>query len=131
MYDNFAENTESMRSVKEYFIEGLKDIDRAVINGSVSENTAPHILNVSFVGIRSEVMLHTLEDRGIYVSSGSACSSHKRSTSATLSAIGCDNSRIESSIRFSFCETTTKEEIDTVLKTLKETVPMLARYTRH
>lgn len=131
MYDNLAENTESMRSVKEYFIEGLKDIDRAVINGSVSENTAPHILNVSFVGIRSEVMLHTLEDRGIYVSSGSACSSHKRSTSATLSAIGCDNSRIESSIRFSFCETTTKEEIDTVLKTLKETVPMLARYTRH
>lgn len=131
MYDNLAENTESMRSVKEYFIEGLKDIDRAVINGSVSENTAPHILNVSFVGIRSEVMLHTLEDRGIYVSSGSACSSHKRSTSATLSAIGCDNSRIESSIRFSFCETTTKEEIDTVLKTLKETVTMLARYTRH
>ncbi len=131
MYDNLAENTENMRRVKEHFIEGLKDIDKAVVNGDISDKTSPHILNVSFVGIRSEVMLHTLEDRGVYVSSGSACSSHKRHASDTLTAIGCDKARIEASVRFSFCETTTLEEIDTVLLTLKEIVPMLARYTRH
>ena len=83
-----------------------------------------------FYRIRSEVLLHALEDRGIYVSAGSACSSHRRAGSATLAAIGCGRAEMESAVRFSFCEYTTEEEIDETLKVLNEIVPMLRRFTR-
>ena len=83
-----------------------------VINGMPVREGAPHILSVSFLGIRSEVLLHTLEDRNIYVSAGSACSSHKRKPSATLSAMGMSNAQIENTVRISFSEENTFEEVD-------------------
>ena len=94
------------------------------------EEGAPHILNASVLGIRSEVLLHALEDKGIYVSAGSACSSHKRGSSATLTAIGCSREELDSAIRFSLAEETTPEEIDYTLETLRSLVPVLRRYTR-
>lgn len=82
------------------------------------EDCAPHILNVSFAGVRSEVVLLSLEKAGIYVSSGSACSSHKKELSHVLSAIGVDPKMIDGSIRFSLSEFTTEEDIDETVKAL-------------
>ena len=91
---------------------------------------ATQIVNASFLNVRSEVLLHTLEDRQIYVSAGSACSSHKRAGSPTLTAIGASKAEMESAVRFSFSEFTTLEQIDYTLDTLREVLPMLRRFTR-
>ncbi|MDE7208062.1 MAG: aminotransferase class V-fold PLP-dependent enzyme, partial [Lachnospiraceae bacterium] len=92
---------------------------------------APHIVSVSIQGVRSEVMLHALEDKGIYVSAGSACSSNKPAMSATLKAIGVEKQYLDSTIRFSFSLFTTEAEIDYTVNCLGELLPMLRRYTRH
>jgi cysteine desulfurase len=80
--------------------------------------------------VRSEVLLHALEERGVYVSSGSACSSNHPGISGTLKAIGVDRSCLDSTLRFSFSYETTMEQLDYTIGQLRELVPMLARYTR-
>ena len=130
IYEHLEENTSRMRELKEYFRGELEKIDNVEINGPVAGEGAPHILNASFLGVRSEVLLHALEDQGIYVSAGSACSSHKRTGSPSLGAIGLSPERKESAVRFSFSEFTTKEELDYTLETLKSLLPMLTRYAR-
>lgn len=131
IYENFEEKTTRIRELKLYFAEKLLEMDKVVINGPEPENGAPHIINASFLGVRSEVLLHTLEDKGIYVSAGSACSSHKRAASASMTAISADKERRESAIRFSFCEFTTKEELDYTLEEIRGVLPMLRKYARH
>ena len=130
IYEHLEENTSRMRELKEYFRGELEKIDNVEINGPVAVEGAPHILNASFLGVRSEVLLHALEDQGIYVSAGSACSSHKRTGSPSMGAIGLSPERKESAVRFSFSEFTTKEELDYTLETLKSLLPMLRRYAR-
>lgn len=130
IYENLDKNVEHMRELKLYFAKELEKLEQVEINGPDPEKGAPHILNVSFLGVRSEVLLHSLEDLGIYVSAGSACSSHKRAGSASLGALSLSQERKESAIRFSFCETTTKEEVDYTLEALKKLLPMLRRYAR-
>ena len=130
MYQNFDEKVEHLYQLKERMAEGLSKIDDVVINGMPVREGAPHILSVSFLGIRSEVLLHTLEDRNIYVSAGTACSSHKRKPSATLSAMGMSNAQIENTVRISFSEENTFEEVDYCLEVLNEVLPMLKRYAR-
>jgi len=94
-------------------------LDDVVVN-TPEVGSAPHILNISFGYVKSEVLLHSLENEGIYVSSGSACSSHKKGPSYVLTAIGTDKKLIDGSIRFSLSEFTTTEEIDyTVEKTVE------------
>lgn len=89
-----------------------------------------HIVSIAFRGVRAEVLLHALEDKGIYVSSGSACSTNHPHISDTLTAIGADREDLDATIRFSFdCDTST-EQIDTVLVALRELVPMLRKFTR-
>ena len=94
------------------------------------EDTAHHIVSVTVSGVRSEVLLHTLEEVGIYVSAGSACASRKPQPSATLKAIGGDKEKLESTIRFSFSVYTTKEELDYTLQVMYDKIPMLRKYTR-
>ena len=130
IYENLDENVEHMRKLKLYFAKELEKLEQVEINGPDPEKGAPHILNVSFLGVRSEVLLHSLEDFGIYVSAGSACSSHKRVGSASLGALSLSQERKESAIRFSFCEATTKEELDYTMEALKKLLPMLRRYAR-
>ena len=89
---------------------------------------APHIISFSVRGVRAEVLLHALEDKGIYVSSGSACSTNHPAVSKTLYAIGLDQDLLDSTIRFSLSRYTTKEEIDYTLKALKEIIPALRRF---
>ena len=107
-----------------------EDSDKLSLEERVRK-TAPHILSVSFDNIRSEVLLHALEDYGICVSSGSACSSNHPAISGTLKAIGVPDRYLDSTIRFSFSPETTVEEIDTACDALNELVPKLGRFTVH
>ena len=130
IYEDFEAKIEHLYALKERFIKGVSEIDGVTINGRTGRDSAPQIVSVSIEGVRSEVMLHTLEDREIYVSAGSACSSNKPTVSATLTAIGLKKNLLDSTIRFSFCVSTTEEEIDYAVGVMKEVIPMLQKYTR-
>ena len=131
IYTGLEDKVAKMRELKNYFIEGVSKIDHIKIHGRYDETSAPHIVSVGFAGIRSEVLLHTLEDKGIYVSSGSACASNHPAISGVLKGIGTTKEYLDSTLRFSFSEFTTKEEIDYTLETLYNCVPVLRKYTRH
>jgi cysteine desulfurase len=125
------ENSEHMYKLREHFIEEAEKIEGVTVNGHHDRKNAPHIISVSIDGVRAEVMLHALEDRGVYVSAGSACSSNKPAVSRTLTGIGLKNELLGSTVRFSLCVDTTEEEIDYALDAMRELVPMLKKYTRH
>lgn len=131
IYQDLNMKVSLMRELKAYFIEGISKIEHATVHGLTDENSAPHIISVGIAGVRSEVLLHTLEDKGIYVSSGSACASNHPAISGVLRGIGTSQEYLDSTLRFSMSEFTTKEEIDYTLETLYNCVPMLRRYTRH
>ena len=130
IYTDFDEKIERLYSLREYFVREIGTIEGTTVNGPGGREGAPHIVNVSFAGVRSEVLLHALEERGIYVSSGSACSSNHPALSGTLKAIGVKKELLDSTLRFSFCEFTTKEELDYTLGVLRELLPALRRFTR-
>ena len=127
---NLEENAARLLQLKKRMAEGLLLIPGVRINGMALEEGAPHILSVTVEGVRSEVLLHTLEEKNIYVSAGSACSSHKRRPSAVLTAMGLSKSDIESTVRISFSEENTIEEVDYALQVLREVVPVLRRFAR-
>lgn len=131
IYTDFDKKVEHLYQLKERLAQGLLEMQDVLVNGMELREGAPQILSASFMGIRSEVLLHTLEERQIYVSAGSACSSHKRKASGTLSAMGMPSKQKESTLRFSFSEENTFEEVDYCLEVLREVVPMLRRYARH
>ena len=131
IYESLDDEVAKMYQLKEYFISQVSKIEGIKINGKTGTDSAPHVVSVSVRGIRSEVMLHSLEERGIYVSAGSACASNKPQTSATLKAIGVERELLDSTIRFSFSVFTTKEEIDYTVRVMSDIIPMLRRYTRH
>lgn len=130
-YEQFTEKQNHLYELKEAFIEGLKECEWANVNGKTGRDSAPHIVSLSVDGVRSEVLLHALEDRQIYVSAGSACSSNKPAVSSTLQAIHVKKEYLETTVRISFCFENTFEEVEYCLSTLKELVPMLQKYTRH
>ena len=130
IYENFEEKIDHLYQIKQRFVEGVLKIEGVSVNGKTGRDSAPQIVSVSIDGVRSEVMLHTLEDRKIYVSAGSACSSNNPSVSHTLTNIGLKGSLLDSTIRFSFSVHTTEEEIDYALEVMNEVVPKLRRYTR-
>ena len=125
-FDNMPESVPRMEQLRKQLESDIvKNIPNVKIN--TPEDCAPHILNVSFGGVRSEVVLHSLENEGIYVSSGSACSSHKKEPSYVLTAIGTDRKMIDGSIRFSLSEFTTREDIDATVDALIRIIPALRR----
>lgn len=130
IYENFDENIDRLYELKDYLIDELSKIENVRIHSKKGRDFAPQIVNASFVGVRSEVLLHSLEDRKIYVSAGSACSTNKHTVSATLKGIGLDFDEIESAIRFSFCIFTTKEEIDYTVSVINELLPRLRLFRR-
>ena len=129
-YTDFAEKIERMYTLREYFIQEIGKLEGTSVNGPAGREGAPHIVSVSFAGVRSEVLLHTLEDRGIYVSSGSACASNHPAVSGTLKAIGVKKELLDSTLRFSFSEFTTKEELEYCLESLRDSLPVLRKFTR-
>ena len=111
-------------------------IEGVSVNGLVSDGTdkitetAPHIISISVKDVRAEVLLHSLEGQGIYVSAGSACSTHKRTPSATLVSIGLDKTLLESTIRLSMSVFTTRDEMEKTASALEEIIPQLRRFVR-
>ena len=131
MYQNLETNREHLFALRDYFIEEVEKLDGVSVNGKKDHDSAPHIVSVSIEGVRAEVILHTLEDRNIYVSAGSACASNKPAISSTLQSIGLKKELLDSTVRFSFSIHTTKEELDYALEVMRQTIPMLQKYTRH
>ena len=136
LYGHYEEDQKRLRQYKKYFCDGVRKLDNVKVNGLLpdrpdGEGTAAHIVSVSFRGVRSEVILHALEENGIYVSAGSACAARKPQPSATLKAMGVDKEILESTIRFSFSVYTTKEELDYTLQALYDKIPMLRKYVRY
>lgn len=122
----FETRTRKMEEVRAYLLSGLKSEISDIKINSVEEgrDVCPAVLNVSFLGTRGEVILHTLEQDGIYVSTGSACASNHKSKggSHVLRAMGLSDKEVEGAIRFSFSEFNTKEEMDVVLDSVKKAV---------
>ncbi len=131
-YEDFSQKQEHLMMLRNHFLQGLEGVTWAHVNGSLNQEEAVcHIVSVSFDNVRSEVLLHALEERGIYVSAGSACSSNKPAVSETLKSIGLGQEHLKSTLRFSFSVYNTLEEVEICIRALKELVPVLARYTRH
>lgn len=126
IYKEHEKKIEYINMLKDRFISGVTKYEDVFDNSG----EAPHIASISFVGIRSEVMLHALEDKGIYVSAGSACSSNKPHISNVLKAIDMPDDRLESTLRFSFIETNTVEQVDYAIEVIGELLPFLRRYIR-
>ena len=133
IYTGHSEKRAKLYELKKRLIAGLQDVDGVTINALIDpiEETAPHIVSVSFANTRSEVMLHALAQKGVFVSSGSACSSNHPELSGTLQAIGVKSELLDSTLRFSFSVMTTSEEIDYAIEVVKEVLPVLRKFTRH
>lgn len=123
---------EKLYELKRYFISLMGEMEGTCVNcvGEDIKDTAPHIVSVSFEGVKSEVLLHALEDKGIYVSAGSACASNHPGLSGTLKAVGIRKELLDSTLRFSFSGFTEKEELERTAEALKELLPVLRRYSR-
>lgn len=130
MYKNHSEKVEHLYALKDRMVKGLQEMDGVTVHGLTGRDSAPQIVSAGFEGTRAEVLLHALEDRGIYVSSGSACSSNHPGVSGTLKGIGVKDSLLDATLRFSFGIYNTEEEVDYCLEQLKELLPMLRRYRR-
>lgn len=130
MCDNMEDNVKKLRTLKEHFVDRIKDMDFATINGLTNEQSAPNIVSVSIKDVRAEVVLHSLEEKEIYVSAGSACSSNKPAISKTLQAINVPKEMLDKTVRFSFSIYNTIEEVDYACDVLEDIIPKLMKYTR-
>lgn len=126
-------NRERLYELKEFFLQEVSKLERVSINGcdpAKVRETAPHIINISVKGLRSEVMLHALEEKGVYVSAGSACASHSKKESSTLKSMGATPEEMDGALRISMSEFTTREELEYALASLKEVIDMYSRFIR-
>jgi len=138
VFENFKDKQRNLYALREQFVSRLEQMDGVKINGfahqisdvNLHQGPAPHVVSASFENIRAEVLLHALEERGIYVSSGSACSSNHPAVSGTLKAVGTEKKYLDATIRFSLCYDTTEEELNTCCEVLEALLPMLRRFTR-
>ncbi len=130
LYEHYDEDQQKLRSMKDAFIQRVSAIEGVHVNGRTGEDSAAHIISLSVEGVRAEVLLHALEDKGIYVSSGSACASNRPHISETLQAIGTSQAYLDSTIRLSTSVMNTMEDMEAAAKALEELLPMLRKYTR-
>ena len=128
VYQDFPKKIEKLYELKDYFIAELEKLPEVKVNSEKGKASAPQIVSASFYGIKSEVLLHALEEKGIYVSSGSACSSNHPGISGTLKAIGLTDKELDSTLRFSFSFLTEKYELTDTIDALKELLPMLRKF---
>ncbi len=130
VFAHLDEDIDRLYEQKEYFTARALALPGVTLNGPRGREGAPHVVSLSVRGVRAEVLLHSLEADGIYISAGSACASNKPSPSATLKAIGVERELLESTVRFSFSVETTKEQLDYALEALERHLTKLRRYTR-
>ena len=119
-----------MLRVKTRLYRNLIALPDVLLNGPSPEAGAPHILNLSFLGVRGEVLMHALEHYGVLVSTGSACSAKKQGKNRILNAVGISGARQEGAIRFSFCPFNTEEEADTAAEVIEGQLRLLRKYQR-
>lgn len=129
-FRGLQENIAHVKEVKKTLLDGILEMPDTQLNGDDLDTASPYVLNMTFKGVRSEVLLHSLESKGIFVSAGSACDSRKKIGSPVLTAMGLPFEEIEGAVRFSFCRYNTVEEAKECLQVLKETVPFLRRMNR-
>ena len=129
-YEDFDKEVEYIYSLRDYLIdEIIKLNDEGIkLNSEKGIKFAPHVLSISISGVRAEVLLHAMEERGVYIASGSACSSNHPGLSGTLKGIGLKEEFLSSTVRVSFSKYNNKEELDFFLANLKELIPQLRRY---
>ena len=131
MCKNQHENFNNVLEIKKYFIEKLSKLDDVIINSKLEAYFTPYILSVSFKGVKGEVLLHSLEEKGIYVSTGSACSSkNPNKSSEVLKALGRNLEEQKGTIRFSFSEYNNKDEIDYVIIELDKSLKFLRKLNK-
>ncbi len=118
--------SEKIAEMRKYLLSGIREEIKDIRVNS-PEDGCPSVLNISFLGTRAEVLLHTLEQDKIYISTGSACSSNKKGNSHVLQAMGLKDKEIEGAIRFSFSNYNTMEEMDIVLDKVKAAVNRFRR----
>ena len=129
-YEHHAEHVARLLAVKDRLIDRLQGMEGVRVHSAKGEASAPQIVSASFAGVRAEVLLHALEEKGIYVSSGSACSSNHPAISGTLKGIGLSHEYLDSTLRFSFGLFNEPEEADICADALEELLPQLRRFTR-
>ena len=129
-YEDFDKEVEYICGLRDYLIDEIKKLnDEGIkLNSEKGVKFAPHVLSISISGVRAEVLLHAMEERGIYIASGSACSSNHPGLSGTLKGIGLKEEFLSSTVRVSFSKYNNKEELDFFLANLKELIPQLRRY---
>ncbi|MBX4263945.1 cysteine desulfurase family protein [Clostridium estertheticum] len=130
VFKNQHENFNKVLGVKKYFIEKLKEVDGIIINSPLEPYFTPYILSVTFKGAKGEVLLHALEQKGIYVSTGSACSAKSHKSSEILKAIGRTDVEQVGTIRFSFSEYNNKDEVDYVIIELNKSLKFLRKMNK-
>ena len=130
-YTGFEKRIDRFYELRDRLIRGLHEIEGTTVNGFEDRRNAPQIVSCSFEGIRAEVLLHALERKEIYVSSGSACSSNHPGISGTLKAIGVKKELLDSTLRFSLGSFNNEEQIDYVIAQLKEILPELRKFRRY
>jgi cysteine desulfurase len=122
--DSFTAEFEVIRNLRAAFIDEIEEkIDDIKINGD--PNGSPYVLNVSFNRVRGEVLLHSLEAKGIFVSTGSACSSHKKEKQYVLKAIGLAEEYKEGTIRISFSNDITRDDVKPAVAAIAQAVASL------
>lgn len=129
-YEDFDKEVEYIYGLRDYLIDEITKLnDEGIkLNCDKGLKFAPHVLSISISGVRAEVLLHAMEERGIYIASGSACSSNHPGLSGTLKGIGLKEEFLSSTVRVSFSKYNNKEELDFFLANLKELIPQLRRY---
>ena len=130
IYENHKEKMEKIYAIKDRMIDGLLTLPGVTVNSKKGEGSAPQIVSASFAGVRSEVLLHALEEKGIYVSSGSACSSNHPAISGTLKAVGIKRDLLDSTLRFSFGMFNEPDEVDYCIQVLGELLGRLRLFSR-
>lgn len=131
IYAEHGKKVEWLYARKQQLVEQLGRMEGVTVHALTDPlfGCAPHIVSAGFAGVRSEVLLHALEERGVYVSSGSACSTNHPGISGSLTAIGVPKELLDATLRFSFSVHTTAEEVDYAAAQLRELLPVLRRYT--
>ena len=128
--DNRTERLENMTRVKHRLYSNLSRIKDIKLNGPEINDSVPYILNISFLGVRGEVLLHSLMDKGLLVSTGSACAARNRGKNRILTAMGITGDRQDGAIRFSFGAGNTEEEADTAAQMIEDSLSLLRRFRR-
>ena len=128
--NNREANLQKMRAVKQRLYNDLSRLRDVRLNGPSVEEGVPYILNMSFLGVRGEVLLHSLMDKGLLVSTGSACAARHRGKNRILTAMGITGERQDGAIRFSFCPGNTAAEADAAAQMIEESLLVLRRFRR-